>query len=318
MLTSIPPELACRPFTLGEARTAGLTRDHLKGARFTRLYPSVYAVADLLVDPVMRVRAAQLAVEPFCAASYETGLALHGIGDVDVDLVHLSTRHPHPCRIPGIEMHRHFNLGPWSDLQGSRVLCPERCLIDAATNLGLADVVAAGDGLVALNRTTIDRLDEFVHSHHYDGIVRARRAVELMAVGSESFRESHLRVMLVLAGLPTPRCNTSYGDETGIFTRLDLSYEQWKVAVEYDGRQHGLALAQRERDVRRPEAMERLGWVFIVVTAAQLGRTRDIVKRVHGVLVSRGYSGSAPSFSGEWLRTFEPLVRLEPRPRNVR
>jgi hypothetical protein len=308
MPVPVPGSLRDRPFTLDQAREAGLTRDQLKGARFVRLYPRVYAPAGLLITAPLRVLAAQLAIDQPSPASYETGLALYGIGRVDPNRVHLSTRHRHPRRVPGIEVHRHNHLGPALLVSGCGVLSPERCLVDAATDLGLADVVAAGDGLIGLGHTTKDRLADFVHQHHYDGIVLARRAVELMMHGAESYRESYVRTMLVLAGLPTPEANTSYG-ENDFVARLDLSYSAWKVAVEYDGRQHGLSLAQREHDIRRREAMERLGWIFIVVTAAQLRSPRDIVRRVHAALASRGYKGPGPMFSAEWSRTFEPTPR---------
>lgn len=308
MLVSTSSALPRRPFTLAEARAIGLTRDQLKG-RFVRLYPSVYAASDLFIDAPTRVRAAQLAIGQLCPASYATGLALYGVGDFDPELIHLSSRHRHPRRIKGIEVHRHQHLGTVLTRQGCAALTPERCLVDAATDLGLADVVASGDGLIALGHTTLDRLYDFVINHHYDGIVRARRAVELMVIGSESFRESHVRIMLVLAGLPQPEVNVSYG-ESEFLARLDLSYPEWKIAIEYDGRQHGLSLAQRERDVRRREAMERLGWVFIVITAAQLAKPREIVARIHATLVARGYTGPAPVFHGEWSQTFESNTKF--------
>lgn len=310
MLVPIPASLANRPFTLDQARESGLTRDQLKGARFVRLYPRVYAPVGLVLTASLRVQAAQLAFDQLCPASYATGLALHGIGHVDPEHIHLSTRHPHPRRVRGIEVHRHSHLGAIDRVNGCLTLSPERCLVDAATDLSLAKVVAAGDGLIGLGRTTKDRLHDFVQRHHYDGIVLARRAVELMTTGSESYRESYVRTMVVLTGLPTPETNVSYGADQFI-ARLDLSYPEWKVAIEYDGRQHGLRLAQRERDIRRREAMERLGWVFIVVTAAQLSRPRDIVARVHAALFSRGYRGPVPVFTAEWSRTFET-------PRSVR
>jgi hypothetical protein len=304
MLVPIPTSLAGRPFTLDQAREAGLTRDQLKGARFVRLYLRVYVLADVVLTSSLRVQAAQLAFAQPSPASYETGLALYGIGQVDPDHVHLSSRHRHPRRVPGVEVHRHNHLGPMKRVDGCLTLSPERCLVDAATDLRLADVVAAGDGLIELGHTTHDRLHNFVHRHHYDGVVLARRAVELMTTGSESYRESYVRTMIVLAGLPTPETNVSSGLEEYI-ARLDLSYPAWKVAVEYDGRQHGLSLAQRERDVQRREAMERLGWIFIVVTAAQLQRPRNIVARVHAAIASRGYTGPGPAFSAEWSRAFE-------------
>ena len=89
-----------------------------------------------------------------------------------------------------------------------------------------------------------------------------------------------------------------------------MSYRLWLVAIEYDGRQHGLSLAQRKRGVRRRELMERLGWTFIIVTAAQLGRPRDIVNRVYEALQAHGYKGPPPDFTREWTKNFERTPRF--------
>ena len=304
-----PTPFLNRPFTLAEARSAGISRDQLKGSRFQRLYPEVYAGKDLpLVFPV-RVFAAQLAVGPRSHASFETGLNLCGVSAGSESDVHLSTRARNPRRIPGIVVHRHNYLGQVTVISRCRVLSPERCLVDAANHLSLAELVAAGDGLIARGHTTKEKLVTFVTESHFDGIVLCRRAVELITPGSESFRESLVRVMLELAGMPAPECNVSYGDAQFI-ARIDMSYRKWFVAIEYDGRQHGLSLAQREHDVRRRELMERLGWIFIVITAAQLGRPREIVNRVYEAMRKHGYQGPPPEFSREWSQNFEHTPRF--------
>lgn len=77
------------------------------------------------------------------------------------------------------------------------------------------------------------------------------------------------------------------------------------IAIEYDGMQHGLDLAQREHDVRRREAMEREGWIFIVVTAAQVAHPEQIVDRVHDAICARGYDGPRPEFTHEWRTAFK-------------
>jgi len=309
MPVSIPHTLLDRPFSLAEARAAGMTRDQLKGSRFRRIYPTVYAEAGLAIIGATRVLAAQLAVGTNACASYETGLGLYGVTVGGDSPIHMSTRSRNERRLPGITVHRHNYLGQVTILQRCRVLRPERCLVDAANHISLAEVVAVGDGLIANGHTTKDQLTTFTTDNHFDGIVACRRAVDLMRPGSESFRESLVRVMLELAGLPMPECNVSYGDAEFI-ARIDLSYRDWLVAIEYDGRQHGLSLAQRERDVRRRELMERLGWTFIIITAAQLSRPREIVNRVHEAMRAHGYKGPPPEFSHEWRQSFAPTPRF--------
>lgn len=305
MQMPIPAGLRGRPFTIKEALALGLTPRMLQNRRFRRLFPHVYCCADLILDDATWAFAALLSVGPHAAASHESGLAVWGVTIGTRGSVHLCTHRRSPTRIPGIEMHRSFELGTVQNVEGCRVLSPERCLVGASTRRKLVDLVMAGDWLITNGHMTRDSFLTFVTREHFDGVQRARRVAELLEPGAESPRESVVRVILELAGLPRPMCNRSYGDEHEFFARPDMSYPKWKVAIEYDGRQHGLSLNQRVHDVWRREQMERLGWTFIIVTAADLHRPREIVNRVLRALVEHGYTGPRPEFSYEWTRTFE-------------
>ncbi|AXT85206.1 hypothetical protein C6I20_08400 [Aeromicrobium sp. A1-2] len=301
----LPPPLPTdRPFTLEYAHRHGHSRRAVQGRRFQIIFPLVYAAADLEITPRVLVQAALLAAPAGCAASHHSGLLLHGVA-VGAELTpHLSTLDSEPIRIRGVTMHR-LALMSARSVNGWRVLSPELCLSTAATQVNLVDLVIAADAMYAQRLVTPGRLDHFLHHHHGAGVRKARRAMHLARRGSESPRETYVRVMLELAGLPPLECNRSFGDDGGPVARLDLSWSRWKIAIEYDGRQHGLSLAQRERDVQRRERMERLGWVFIVVTAAQLARPRKIVLRVCEVLAARQGWAPLPRFDVEWCALFE-------------
>lgn len=305
MQTPIPDEIRRRPFTIIEARSLGITSKALRGVRFQHLFPCVYACRELELDPVILTRAGLLCIGDQAAASHESGLAVWGVDVGTRGSVHLSTRRRSPTRIKGITMHRDYQLGTVETSSGCRVLSPERCLVDTCTRRSIPVLVTAGDWLIRNGHMTRDSFFTFVTESHFDGVVLARRVADLLDAKAESPRESLVRTIIELAGLPRPQCNRSYGDELEIFARPDMSYAQWKVAVEYDGRQHGLSLAQRMHDIWRREQMERLGWVFIVITASDLRRPRQIVDRVHLALRSHGYDGPRPEFPNEWTRAFE-------------
>lgn len=299
-----PPLPTDEPFTLEYAAQLGYSRRMLQGKLFQIIYPTVYAVATLELTPLVMTKAALLATPKHCAASHHGGLRLYGV-EVGVDLTpHVSTLSKEPIRIRGIEAHRLEKMTN-SMRDGYRVLTPELCLSTAATTLNLVDLVTAIDWMFRLGHTSPDLLWNFLEHHHGAGVRKARRAALLSREGSESPRESYLRVLLEMAGLPPLECNVAYGDEHEFLARVDLSWRRWMIAIEYDGRQHGLSLAQRERDIHRREQMERLGWVFIIVTAAQLHRPRSIVRRVREALRQR--QGWAPfvDFSDEWCAMFE-------------
>lgn len=298
------PLPAGQPFTVAFAAGCGYTRRMLQGKSFQIIYPNVYACADLELTPLIMTQAALLATPEGCVASHHSGLLLYGVSVGDDLDPHLSTLAAEPVRIRGITVHRLKHM-PSTVVRRWPVLEPDLCVSTASTTLSLVDVTIAMDWLYRLQITTPETLAEFLASHHGAGVRRARRAALLSRPGSESPRESYLRVMLELAGLPPLECNLTFGDSHEAFARLDLSWPQWLIAIEYDGRQHGLSLAQRERDIRRRERMERLGWVFIVVTAAQLRRPRDVVIRVREALRARQGWAPLPTFTTEWRALFE-------------
>lgn len=299
-----PPLPVDRPFTLTEATHLGYTRRMLQGRGFQIVLPTVYAVATLELTPRLMTHAALLAAPSHCVASHHSALALYGI-EVGEDLLpHLSTLQPEPVRIRGVTTHRLRTMSSRT-VDGLPALSPELALSTSATLLSLTDLVIAVDGLYQRRLVTPDRLDHFLHHHHGAGVRKARRALHLASPSSESPRETLVRLMLELAGMPPLEVNRSYGDEGGVIARLDLSWQRWKIAIEYDGSQHGTSLRQREADVRRRERMERLGWVFIVVTAAQLSRPRQIVLRVRDVLETRQGWAPVPRFDDEWRALFE-------------
>lgn len=283
----------------------GYTRRMLQGRRFQIILPTVYAVATLELTPRIMVEAALIAAPEHCAASHHSALVMYGI-EVGEDLLpHLSTSSPEPVRIRGVTTHRLTQMRT-RIVEGRRLVSPELAISTSATVLSLTDLVIAIDALYQRRLVTPNGLDRFMHQHHGNGVRKARRALALASPRAESPRETYVRLMLELAGLPPLEANASYGDLDGFTARIDLSWRRWKIAIEYDGRQHGLSLAQRERDVERRERMERLGWVFIVVTAAQLARPREIVLRVHNILRARQGWAPVPRFDDEWCSLFEP------------
>ena len=68
---------------------------------------------------------------------------------------------------------------------------------------------------------------------------------------------------------------------------LDLGWEKYKVAVEYDGDHHRTNRRQYVRDQRRLRKLEAMGWIIIRVIAED--RPEDVVRRVRGALAVRGY-----------------------------
>ena len=70
--------------------------------------------------------------------------------------------------------------------------------------------------------------------------------------------------------------------------RADLGYEEWKVALEYEGRQHAEA-EQFGRDVDRYSLMAADGWLVLRFAGRHLGGPTALIDRTTRALMSRGW-----------------------------
>lgn len=118
------------------------------------------------------------------------------------------------------------------------------------------------------------------------GLRQLETALELVDPGAQSPKESYLRLLLIDAGFPRPRTQIPVPGADGIpFAYLDLGWEDYMVAVEYDGDHHQRDRQQYVKDIRRAELLEQMGWVIIRVVAED--RPADILRRVRAAVRER-------------------------------
>ncbi len=295
----VPAHLRHGPFTFQEALSAGVGRGSLTGKNYMRLFRGVYVCADLEVTHRVLVAAALKSLPAATVASGVTGLWSYGVEVGNPRPLTFYSTHPHEVARPGIVVHRVGQLPPH---QGS-LATPGHCWTIAAKRLGLLDLVAAGDWLVHRGLTSATALEVFAQimgTPHGP----TRIALRLIRHGAESPRETRLRLMLVLAGLPEPACNVAVRDDVRFIGRGDLVLEGLRMVIEYDGRQHLSNVAQWERDVVRLDAFANAGWHVTRVTHARLAQPRELVTHIYAVMVARGYRGPTPRFDDRWCSLF--------------
>ncbi|NYE71830.1 DUF559 domain-containing protein [Microlunatus parietis] len=186
-----------------------------------------------------------------------------------------------------------------------RVATPSAAWLAACTEFDLVEAVAAADWLTRLGRTTPDGLQALAAQAAGRGCRLARRAAGLCRAGAESPKETELRLLLVLAGLPEPRCNPRIGTAAAPIGRMDLVLEDYKTIIEYDGDQHRTDPWQWSRDIARHEAAVAAGYRIIRVTNGRLTNPREIAETTYTVLTERGYSGRRPTYTPLWRSLFE-------------
>ena len=125
-------------------------------------------------------------------------------------------------------------------------------------------------------------------------MVRARQYAPLLTPLSMSRPESLVRYWLVTSGLPDPQPQLDVRDRRGRVVALgDLGYEEWRVLLEYEGRQHAEP-EQFGKDVDRYSLMAADGWLVLRFAARHAESLTVVVDRTRRALMSRGWEPGAP------------------------
>lgn len=271
----------------GESVAAGQMTRHALRTRYTAIYPNVYLPNDAELTAAARAEAAWLWSRRRGVIAGRSAAALHGSKWVDPGA---------PAELLYDNRHSPRALQTYADqiaddermlIRGMSVTTPARTALDFACRNPLDRAVAAIDALA--NVTEVKMADVELLIQRYTGrrgVKRARAALDLVDPGSESPRETWLRLLLIRAGLPAPITQIPVLDEFGqIIARLDMGWEDVKIAAEYDGDHHRTDRWQFNRDIARTDTLTAMGWIVVRVTA--LDTPGAIIHRVQSAFARR-------------------------------
>jgi hypothetical protein len=178
--------------------------------------------------------------------------------------------------------------------RGLRVTSGAQTSLDLAAHLAPAELVAVGDALWRGGHMDRNRLAERVaRADRVRGVVRARECAPLLSPLAMSRPESLVRYWLLASDLPEPQLQMPIVDRLGReVAHADLGYSRWKIALEYEGRQHADA-DQFGRDIDRYSLMAADGWLVLRFADRHLGGPWTVVDRTRRALLSRGWRPSA-------------------------
>lgn len=268
------------PFSAAEAKQLGLTSEQLRGKGFVQVSQGIHRPTDWDFDFTEAARALS-AQSPGAWISHVSAARIHGLvlppWLSDSAELHLSKPRMLPeVRRTGITGHNVLACPDEVEQVGDLWISTRaRTWLDMARILPLPDLVCMGDQLVRMPRpefedrstafATLNGLWKLVGRHsNLQGIVRAREALGLMRVGSDSSPETLLRLAMLDAGLPEPELQISLWDRQGA-PSADAGYRGRRIALQYDGAHH-LEELQRHRDRRRNKAFQDAGWTVLVFT----------------------------------------------------
>ncbi|HWU45840.1 MAG TPA: hypothetical protein VN133_03670 [Humibacter sp.] len=266
-------------FSVRQALAAGATRRRLRAADLQAPFWGIRSTPTQTLTALDRCTAFMLRMPQDAVYSHVTAAQVYGMPlprRHEDGPLHVGTPgNRRPVRAVGVIGHRlQLRQGDCARVRRLPVTSPERTWLDLGALLSLRDLVAAGDQLVrrAAPLTTIADLGRAFDDYSgRRGVRMLRAALPLLDEGSESARESWLRVMLIEAGFPRFETNQNVFDASGNFVaRVDLLNRRYRVALEYEGDQHRADRRQWQRDVGRLRAVQATGLRVIRVTADDL------------------------------------------------
>lgn len=302
-----------QPFRVADGLHGGIGRGTLNGPRFDRPFHGVrewrgetglgHEAAEKRPLSERRLRDFMRRCRQFATRMGESDFFSHGTAlilggaptphDWD-ESIHVSAARPrNPARTRGVVSHRLAPREPaFRRIGGLRVEDPVRAWVQASRHLSDVELIVAADFLVARRRrlATIEQLCAEATAMRRPGL---QQLLDRARDGSESPWETRLRLALVDGGLPEPELAYELRGADGRFiARLDQAYPEYRVAVEYDGRQHAEDTDQFIRDAERWRGIDDVEWRLVRILNHHLhpdpARAVDLVRRA---LLRAGWRG---------------------------
>jgi Protein of unknown function (DUF559) len=265
----VPSILKAGPFTLEDARAAGVSPTALRGRSWIRLNYRLYCWSGLTQDPWKKLTVLQRllpteAIYSGCTAAWALGMDVDPFDPIEVVVPSRSGVRSRP----GIVVRRsHIRPGDVVTVRGMRITGALRTLSDLCSRLKGIDALILMDA--ALRLKLIDK-PALVHAQSV-----CVRSLGALAEPAESPMETRLRWLLMKAGLPRPEVQRPLHDSQGRFVgRADLYYDRPRLVVEFDGGNHRDRLVE---DNRRQNLLISGGYTVLRFTASDIFNRPDTV-----------------------------------------
>ncbi|MFD4422975.1 hypothetical protein ACFWN7_15940 [Agromyces sp. NPDC058484] len=196
----------------------------------------------------------------------------------------------YPPRVRNVVGHRTTDP-PRTALRGGLLLIsPADSWCQLSRMLDELELIEAGDRLLGRPTplATVHELDDAIARYGQRRGCRVLRAArERLRAGSESPKETGLRLEVIAAGFPDPEPNGIIQLRSGRSTHGDLVFRRWKVLLEYDGDHHREDASQWAKDVDRLNELAGNGWLVIRVN--KRSRFGEIARQLADALELRGW-----------------------------
>lgn len=283
-------------FSAASARAAGLTRGQLRGPGFVHLGHDLVARLDDAIDTRERLLLLSTVLPGDAAFSHATAAAMFG---APIDAPHrphvaLTPRRVLPQRAEIVVHARRLNPEDVVVHRDLRLTSGPQTFLDLAERMPPWELLAVGDALFRSGHLCPEALSRRLErAGRVRGVIRARTCAPLLSPLSMSRPESLMRYWLLQSDLPAPQPQIPVHDGWGrVVAHGDLGYAEWRVLLEYEGRQHA-EVEQFGRDVERYSLMAADGWLVLRFADQHVGGPTVVVQRTRRALISRGWTPDA-------------------------
>ncbi|HSF26956.1 MAG TPA: type IV toxin-antitoxin system AbiEi family antitoxin domain-containing protein [Actinomycetes bacterium] len=324
-MSPLVPELESLARTQGgvflarQAIAAGISHRELtrrcRHGELVHLRRGAYAMASAtdgaLTEPVrhkLLSRSALLVLLGEAWLSHQSAAVFHGLDQhrPDLSVVHVTRPGISSARVEAGVAHHDGGLPEHhrTIVDGVPVVSLGRTVIDVARSHSFDQAMVAADNALHAGLARADLEEALDFCRDWPGAAQAGSVVAFADGRTESAGESLTRCVLLRGGLAPDELQLVLPGGNGL--RVDFAWTRWRVVLEFDGKvKYGRSLAPdgdasevawRER--RRELAIERLGWVVVRVTWAEvvfhpqvvIERVREAIALAHarGLVGARG------------------------------
>jgi hypothetical protein len=274
----IPRELRNAPFTRSEALARGVSKSMLQGQRFVRVHPGVWRHVDHEMSHGDWIEAARLALPPTARTTGLTRLQQLGLDFGPRIPVRYVVEGDHHRAIDGVFLHR-TKMMPPTDSVG---VTPAAAFVACCVQLRVIDAIRIGDWLLHRDHMTVQSLRDLIVMQPWrHGASEAAWVMDHLDGDSRSLKESETRALISFAGLPRPKSNQVVTVSDTLTIMIDLWFEEWSCALEYEGGHHQTDRGQYIADIDRYTFMRRAQIDYRQVTKERLNAPRSLVRMVH-------------------------------------
>jgi hypothetical protein len=256
---------------------------------YRAIYPDVYVSRFIVPSFDDRTYAAWLWSKRRGTIAGLAAAALHGSRWIDndkpVELVWRNTHSPSGL----VVRNERLDDDEITRVGGIAVTTPARTAYDLGRHRPRDEAIARLDALMYATPFSVEEVLMLAKRYRGTrGLRPLRAALPLVDGGAASPKETWLRLLFVDNGFPVPTTQIPVVEEGGRLVRmLDMGWEDFQVAAEYDGDQHRTNRRQYAKDMKCHRKLESMGWKVIRVIAED--HADDIISRAWEALRHRGF-----------------------------